>query len=180
LKSLDDVARVFDALLCSHPLFCYYVCAAYIVHLKPHIVQSEPDNAVLHNLLVNAPDTNGFPFEHLLPLADDLFRRFPPHKLAAKCDDELRQLIREERIDCLLRSKFPAAPFPVGSDDDADAALLELVGLRRTPMASLRTFGARCICNIRHQRGKNPLFWPTVAMMGGLFTYCLLVPPPPH
>ena len=27
LKDLNDIARIFDALLCSHPLFCFYVCA---------------------------------------------------------------------------------------------------------------------------------------------------------
>lgn len=25
---IADAARVFDAILCSHPLFCYYLCAA--------------------------------------------------------------------------------------------------------------------------------------------------------
>ena len=28
LPLISDAARIFDALLCSHPLFCYYICAA--------------------------------------------------------------------------------------------------------------------------------------------------------
>jgi hypothetical protein len=28
LPLISDAARVFDAVLCSHPLFCYYLCAA--------------------------------------------------------------------------------------------------------------------------------------------------------
>jgi hypothetical protein len=28
LTHLDDVARLYDAILCSHPLFIYYLCAA--------------------------------------------------------------------------------------------------------------------------------------------------------
>ncbi len=28
LSFISDAARVYDALLCSHPLFCYYLCAA--------------------------------------------------------------------------------------------------------------------------------------------------------
>lgn len=28
IKSIDDIARIYDVFLCSHPLFSYYVCAA--------------------------------------------------------------------------------------------------------------------------------------------------------
>lgn len=28
LPLIADAARVYDAILCSHPLFCYYLCAA--------------------------------------------------------------------------------------------------------------------------------------------------------
>jgi hypothetical protein len=28
VKSLDELARIFDTLLCSHPMFSFYICAA--------------------------------------------------------------------------------------------------------------------------------------------------------
>ena len=34
LALISDAARVYDAVLCAHPLFCYYICAAVSLHLK--------------------------------------------------------------------------------------------------------------------------------------------------
>lgn len=140
LKSVDEIARIFDALLCSHPLFSFYVCAVvrlvctiervaasstitfiimiiivititayhldltlvlfcpflikqYVVSLKKEIMKVECEFAAVYNVLVHAPSQYGFDFENLLPLADDLFRRIPPHKLGPQCDSELTQLI---------------------------------------------------------------------------------------
>lgn len=28
IKNIDEIARIYDVFLCSHPLFSYYVCAA--------------------------------------------------------------------------------------------------------------------------------------------------------
>lgn len=36
IKNVDEIARIFDALLCSHPMFCFYVCAA-VSTLSHHI-----------------------------------------------------------------------------------------------------------------------------------------------
>ena len=65
----------------------------YVVSLKKEIMKVECDFAAIYNVLVHAPNTCGFDFGNLLPLADDLFRRIPPHKLGPKCDSELTQLI---------------------------------------------------------------------------------------
>ena len=69
----------------------------YVVYLRKDILACECDFAVVYSLLVHAPDTHGFPFEELLPLADDLFRRIPPHQLGAKCDEELQELIEDKK-----------------------------------------------------------------------------------
>lgn len=33
LQYISDAARLFDAILCSHPLFIYYLCAAVSINL---------------------------------------------------------------------------------------------------------------------------------------------------
>lgn len=53
----------------------------------------ECDFAALHNLLVHAPNTFGFPFEKILPRADEFFEKIPINKLKTLCDGELLKLI---------------------------------------------------------------------------------------
>ena len=101
LARLGDVARVYDALLCSHPLFAFYLCAAMVLNLKDDIMQQECDFAALFNFLAKAPVNKGCDFEALLPIADRLMRACPPHRLrhAAKDDPEVVALIERGAIE---------------------------------------------------------------------------------
>ena len=101
IARLGDVARVYDALLCSHPLFAFYLSAAMVLHLKADILRQECDFAALFNFLAKAPAAKGFDFETLLPLADRLMRMCPPHRLrhAAKGDPEVVAVIERGAIE---------------------------------------------------------------------------------
>jgi hypothetical protein len=33
VQDLEEIARIYDALLCSHPMFCYYLAAAVTINI---------------------------------------------------------------------------------------------------------------------------------------------------
>ena len=95
LKCVDEISRVFDALLCSHPSFCLYLCAAFVIHHRDKILEVECDFASLHSFLVNAPTNLGVPFEEILFCADFLFKRVPPSKLVAMAGAQFGALVKK-------------------------------------------------------------------------------------
>lgn len=100
VKSLDEIGRVFDAMLCSHPLFALYLCVAMVANLRTEIMQSECDFASLFNFLVHAPAVHGFDFERLLAIADRLMQAFPPSRLRYMVTDvDLKGLITRNAIE---------------------------------------------------------------------------------
>lgn len=124
VKCVDEVARIYDALLASHPMMCFYICAAvciytavcrafwcwcthnavflpcvlqYVVHLRDELFGCDCDFAAVHNLLVHAPATHGVPFETLLPCADELMEAVPVARLKTMCDETLTDLIAADK-----------------------------------------------------------------------------------
>ena len=49
LTDIDDMSRLFDASLCSHPMYCYYICVAYMQYIKMEIMEVECDFATVYN-----------------------------------------------------------------------------------------------------------------------------------
>mmetsp|Transcript_11339 Transcript_11339/g.19028 ORF Transcript_11339/g.19028 Transcript_11339/m.19028 type:complete len:448 (-) Transcript_11339:58-1401(-) len=103
LETTDEVARLFDVILCSHPVYVYYICAAYVIHLRSEILSGECDFASVHNILVRAPSKFGFPLEEIIATADVLFARTPVKKLKTLCDLELQKLIYLNRVALLCQ-----------------------------------------------------------------------------
>lgn len=51
LKDLSKIARVFDCILTSTPLFSVYLCAAVVLHNRKGVMQCPPDIASVHSFL---------------------------------------------------------------------------------------------------------------------------------
>lgn len=119
INGLEEAARVYDALLCSHPVFCFYLCAAYVLHLKDHLLLCDNDFGTLHNFLVHAPKAVGFPFELLLVKADELFEKIPVEALRKMCGGELKTLIKDHKIAAISK------PYLIDRFVDSDWALIK-------------------------------------------------------
>ncbi|OQR97747.1 hypothetical protein ACHHYP_10097 [Achlya hypogyna] len=80
--AFEDVCRLYDVLLCSHPLFSMYLSATLILHHRASILACECDYAEMHTTLSKLVKT--MPIEVivdiLLPL---LFTAVPPVQLLA-------------------------------------------------------------------------------------------------
>ncbi|EQC36581.1 hypothetical protein, variant [Saprolegnia diclina VS20] len=51
VKAFDDVCRLYDILLCSHPLFSMYLSAALVLHHRARLLQCPCDYAEMHSVL---------------------------------------------------------------------------------------------------------------------------------
>jgi hypothetical protein len=120
LRLVADVARLYDVLLCSHPVFCLYisaavrlssmesriiincVCAQLVIHFRQHIFRCECDFAALHNMLTLLPRKNGLPLEEILPRADELFATVPPSKLMLMATGDLKRMLSNKKFGLTL------------------------------------------------------------------------------
>lgn len=124
IKSVSGIARIYDALLCSHPLFSLYLCATLLIHCREEIFRCPCDFASLHNCIVHLFDGPGFPFEELLPVTDELMTLFTPTRLKALAAEELQRKVDSQGIQVFKRPKL--ARFV-----DADWFLLRNMRCRR-------------------------------------------------
>jgi hypothetical protein len=128
LKNVDDVARLFDVLLSSPPMYIYYLCAAYVIYLRSELLEMEADFALLHSTLSRAVETYGFPIEELIKSADNLMLQVSLDKIKLLCNQELLQLIDSKKIVSIARPCF------MKTKTDSDWALL--VNMRLVPEKS--------------------------------------------
>lgn len=120
LKTLNETARLFDALLSSHPSFAYYLCAAYVLHLKSDIMEEDCDFPSIHNFLVHAPEKKApFPVEKVIAEADKLVVRIPLKHLKSMCEPYLQELTNNNRIAALSKPDIFATSI------DADWTILK-------------------------------------------------------
>jgi TBC1 domain family member 20 len=81
LTRLSDVARLFDVLLVSHPLFILYLSAAVVIEARHRVLNTECDFGTLHGLLAKLPQT--MEIERVIARAAVIFHRYPPVDLLA-------------------------------------------------------------------------------------------------
>ncbi|KAK1948147.1 TBC1 domain family member 20 [Phytophthora citrophthora] len=79
LKRFEDVARLFDVFLVSHPLFSLYVSAAVLLTAREKILRCELDFGTMHGMLSNLPLT--MDVEKVIARGLVLFHQLPPEKL---------------------------------------------------------------------------------------------------
>ncbi|DBA02720.1 TPA: hypothetical protein N0F65_010545 [Lagenidium giganteum] len=79
LQRFDAVARLYDAFLCSHPLFSLYVSAAVVLDARQRVLSCECDFGTMHNTLSKLPYV--MDVERVLEIAIGLFEDTPPGTL---------------------------------------------------------------------------------------------------
>ena len=81
LKQIDKIARIFDLLLCSHPIYSLYLCSSLVILHRQEIMTLDCDFATVHSFLSKLPRTHGIAAEVICKVADDLFVKYPPEQL---------------------------------------------------------------------------------------------------
>ena len=97
-RNLESISRIFDVLLSSHPAYCFYLSAAYVISIRDSIFQVDCEFGELHNFLVHAPRTHGFHWDDCVQQADSLFISIPIHKLITRCDEAVWDLIKQNKV----------------------------------------------------------------------------------
>ena len=97
VKDLDVISRIFDVMLCSHPLYCLYICAALVVHNREGILECDADFAPLHTFLVHMA-RKPLDLEVLILKADELFARCPPAELLKRASITAREELAEGEV----------------------------------------------------------------------------------
>lgn len=97
LKSLEDIARLFDAFFASPPIYIFYFCATYVISLRHELLAAEPEFSMLHSILVKAPQNIDFDVEKLIKDADNLLARISFAQLMSSCEHSVFQLLSSQR-----------------------------------------------------------------------------------
>ncbi|KDO23583.1 hypothetical protein SPRG_10778 [Saprolegnia parasitica CBS 223.65] len=103
IKAFDDVCRLYDILLCSHPLFSLYLSAALVLHHRTRLLACPCDYAEMHSVLSKL--VHSMPIEGMLvPKANGLLQLVPPAQLL--------EMSRLANGDPIPQSCFTTYPFP--------------------------------------------------------------------
>ena len=125
IKDLNSVARIFDGLLTSHPLFSLYVSVSVVLSCKDKISNMECEMSQIHNFLVNVCDKTNVSFDKIFLRADRLMQALPPDKLKKLASEDLCELIFKKEVALFLK------PPCITRYCDTDAVLLEEVTRRK-------------------------------------------------
>jgi hypothetical protein len=77
IERFEDICRVFDFLICSHPLMCMYLSASLLLQFKHSLMQLEEFSAI-HEFFQNFPNVN---LPALFERSQSLFASHPPTQL---------------------------------------------------------------------------------------------------
>jgi hypothetical protein len=100
VKDLDVAARIFDACLCSHPLFPLYLSAAVVRHRRQGVLALDCDFAMVHQYLARLP--GHLPFDALILEAAEMLDSLPPHQLARQAHNPaLAALVKAGQVEAL-------------------------------------------------------------------------------
>uniref|UniRef100_K3WBN5 Rab-GAP TBC domain-containing protein n=1 Tax=Globisporangium ultimum (strain ATCC 200006 / CBS 805.95 / DAOM BR144) TaxID=431595 RepID=K3WBN5_GLOUD len=84
LQRFEDVTRLYDVFLVSHPLFCLYVSAALILEARVRILKCDCDFGTMHSLLSKLPQT--MDVEKVIARATMLIHTISPAQLLQLSD----------------------------------------------------------------------------------------------
>lgn len=87
LKRFEDVARLFDVFLVTHPLFSLYVSAGVVLEAREKIVRCECDFGTMHGMLSSLPHT--MDVEKVIARALVLFHQLPPEQLRKESEQHV-------------------------------------------------------------------------------------------
>ncbi|ETI40633.1 hypothetical protein, variant 2 [Phytophthora nicotianae CJ01A1] len=84
LKRFEDVARLYDVFLVTHPLFSLYVSAGVVLEAREKILRCERDFGTMHGMLSSLPLS--MDIEKVIARALVLFHQLPPEQLRKLSD----------------------------------------------------------------------------------------------
>lgn len=109
LSNYNQIVRLYDFFLVSHPLMPIYLAAAVVLHQQDQVLALEPDMAIIHHFLSNVPDD--LPFEQLITKAVVIFNDYPPEDAARDAAKALQSQkgFRQKWLPRKPSSKFAVA-----------------------------------------------------------------------
>lgn len=119
VHDVDRIARIYDGLICSHPLFVLYMATALVLNVRDEVMALPCNFADVHKFLVNVNETHELPYETIIRSADRLMSTLPPARLKALAVEDLKEKIRAKEVAIFLR------PPCITRYADTDAVLLD-------------------------------------------------------
>lgn len=119
VSDINIAARIYDSLICSHPLFILYVSAAVVLHAREDIFALPCEFSEVHKFLISATEREDIPFDRIIRSADRLMSTLPPVRLKAFADETLSGYIRKKQVQLFVR------PPCIVRYTDTDAVMLE-------------------------------------------------------
>ncbi len=119
VHDLQRAARIFDGLICSHPLFVLYMATALVLHVRDEVMALPCVFADVHSFLVKINETHELPYETIIRSADALMSTIPPARLKSLAIESLKEKIRQKQVAIFLR------PPCITRYTDTDAVMLE-------------------------------------------------------
>ncbi|TYZ69209.1 hypothetical protein PybrP1_011920 [[Pythium] brassicae (nom. inval.)] len=98
LPRFQDVARLYDAFLVSHPLFCVYVSATLVLEARARVLKCECDFGTMHSLLSKLPQV--MEIEKVIARATVLLHSTPPSELLRLGDFDTATLEKSTFFQC--------------------------------------------------------------------------------
>ena len=166
LKDLDTVARIYDALITSHPMFCLYMCTALVLSCKDEICAMECEMSQIHNYLVNVCERKKVSFDKIIVKADSLMSALPPSRLKVLGSKDLRELIARKKVAMFLK------PPCITRYCDTDAVLLEEFKKKKDEAVAKRARETE-LANAADDAAvglgdTHALYWLSSALLGGI------------
>ena len=97
LKNYNDVGRLFDLFLSSHPWMPIYLSVSMVLDKQDQLLALPCDMPTLHRFLTNIPENDDLLFEPLISKAIHLFEKHPPENLKVFMDQAKRKRLKEIR-----------------------------------------------------------------------------------
>ncbi len=166
LRDLQTVARVFDALITSHPMFCLYMCTALVLSCKEELFAMDCEMSKVHSYLVNVCENKKVSFDRIIMKADNLILALPPSRLKILAGLDMRNQIARKQVTIFLK------PPCITRYCDTDAVLLEEFKKRKDAevAARLREELQAHAEQTPNDRGHS-LKWLSHTFLGGIYNF---------
>jgi hypothetical protein len=120
INNLDKIARVYDALICSHPLFIMYMAVAMVLHARDEIFALPCEFGAVHKFLISMTEEGKeLPWDKIIRNADRLMSTLPPARLKKFAGAALFDKICRKEVKLFVR------PPCITRYTDSDEVLLE-------------------------------------------------------
>lgn len=97
ISHMQDIARLYDAILCSHPIYIIYLCSSFTMYYRSALMSKERDFGSVQNFFVKAPTVLGVPLEDIIRDADTIYSLFPEDELVRCSSAHMKELLGSHR-----------------------------------------------------------------------------------